>query len=72
MLENTEILNLHSNRRQTRGSEMSDVKKCPKCGGEMEKGTLFGDSKVFSGMVSVKFTNKFSTSILLVWKRNMQ
>ena len=36
----TEILNLHSNRKQTRGSKMSEVKKCPKCGGEMEVGYL--------------------------------
>jgi predicted nucleic-acid-binding Zn-ribbon protein len=49
---------------------MSEVKKCPKCGGEMEKGTLFGDSKVMVGPLPVKFTNKFSSSILLIGKKH--
>jgi predicted nucleic-acid-binding Zn-ribbon protein len=48
---------------------MSKSKKCPKCGGEMEKGTLFGDSKVMVGPLPVKFTNKFSSSILLIGKK---
>jgi len=33
----TEILNLHGNRRQIRGSRMSEVKKCPECGGSDAK-----------------------------------
>ena len=56
----TEILNRHSNRRRTRGSKMSDVRKCPKCGGEMQKGSLFG----FYGQLT-KWTNKESG---LVWR----
>jgi len=40
----TEIFNLHSNEDKLEDSNMSEVKKCPKCGGEMEKGSLFGAS----------------------------
>ena len=36
---------------------MNEVKKCPKCGGEMKKGSLFGSMGTF-----VEFSDKESES----------
>lgn len=38
---------------------MSEVKKCPKCGGEMQKGSLFG----YGGKL-IKWTSKESQPLL--------
>ena len=59
MLEKTEIFNLHSNRRRTRGSKMSEAKKCPKCGGKMQKGNLFSTP---AGRF-IRFTDRESESV---------
>jgi predicted Zn-ribbon and HTH transcriptional regulator len=63
MSKKTETFNLHSNRRQTKVSKMNEVKKCPKCNGEVQKGNLFTPR---NGGTVIKFTDRESESLWIL------